>query len=91
MRAGGKIGAQKMADEENKKPQPINLLTGKPTMVQPDDMVGHWFAKNAYVALNPGNIYGPGGSNHMRMNMATSRKTLTAALDSMAAAVKKLA
>ena len=54
-------------------------------------MVGHWFAKNAFVQMNPGISYGLGGLNHMRMNIATSRKTLTAALDSMAAATKKLA
>jgi cystathionine beta-lyase len=86
-----KIGAQKLADAENKKPQPINFLTGKPGQVLPDDMVGHWLAKNAYVQLNPGYSYGTGGLNHMRMNIATSRKTLTAALDSMANAMKGLA
>lgn len=86
-----KIGAQKMADEENKKPQPINFLTGKPGKVLPDDMVAHWLAKNAYVQLNAGYTYGLGGVNHMRMNVATSRKTLTAALDSIGAATKKLA
>ena len=86
-----RIGAQKLADAENKKPQPINILTGKPNVVMADDMVAHWLAKNAYVALNPGYTYGTGGANHMRMNVATSRRTLTAALDSMAAAMKKLA
>ena len=39
----------------------------------------------------PRDSYGSGGNNHMRMNIATSRKTLTAALDSMAAAMKNLA
>jgi cystathionine beta-lyase len=86
-----KIGAQKMADEENKKPQPVNFLTGKPGKVIADDMVAHWLAKNAYVQLNAGYTYGSGGENHMRMNVATSRKTLTAALDSISAATKKLA
>jgi bifunctional pyridoxal-dependent enzyme with beta-cystathionase and maltose regulon repressor activities len=43
------------------------------------------------VALNPGSIYGVGGAGHMRMNIATSRRTVKAALDSMAAAVKTLA
>ena len=80
-----------MADAENKKPQPISMLTGKPTVVTVDDIVGHWFAKNAFVALNPGNTYGKGGLNHMRMNIATSRPTLKAALDSMAGALKNLA
>ena len=88
---GQKIGAQKMADAENKKPQPISVLTGKPTVVTVDDIVGHWLAKNAFVSLNPGNTYGKGGLNHMRMNIATARPTLKAALDSMASAVKNLA
>ena len=86
-----KIGAKAMADAENKKKQPLNPLTGKPNVVVADDIVGHWFAKNAYVSLNPGITYGLGGLNHMRMNLATSRKTLTAALDSIAAATKRLA
>ncbi len=86
-----KIGAKAMADAENKKPQPNNFITGKPNFVVPDDFVGHWFAKNAFVAMNTGSSYGTGGINHMRMNIATSRKTLTAALDSIAAATKKLA
>ena len=71
-----KIGAKKMMDEANKKPQPMNFLTGKPGKVLPDDMVGHWLAKNAYVQMNAGYTYGTGGVNHMRMNVATSRKTL---------------
>ena len=86
-----RIGAKKLADAENQKKQPNNPLTGKPNVVSSDDMVGHWFAKNAYVQMNPGLSYGLGGLNHMRMNIATSRKTLTAALDSIAAATKKLA
>jgi cystathionine beta-lyase len=55
-----------------------------------EDMVQHWMAKNAFVQLNAGSSYGLGGANHMRMNIATSRKTLKAALDSMAAATKKI-
>ena len=41
-------------------------------------------ARNAKVALNAGNTYGPGGANRARMNIATSRKTLEAALTSLA-------
>ena len=40
------------------------------------------------MALNPGHTYGPGGANHMRMNIALSRKTLQAALTSMTNALK---
>ena len=57
-----KIGAERMADAENKKPQPINFLTGKTPVVTPEDMVGHWFAKNAYVALEAGHVLGKGGA-----------------------------
>lgn len=85
-----KIGAHGLADEENKKSLPINFLTGKPSPVHPTDMVAHWVAKNAYVYLESGVGFGAGASNFMRMNVATSRKTLTAALDSIAAATKKL-
>jgi len=35
-------------------------------------------------------MYGLGGQNHMRVNFATSRKTLKAALDSMAGALRKI-
>jgi cystathionine beta-lyase len=88
---GEKIGAQKMADAENRKPQPISFLTGKTTVVTAEDMVQHWFAKNAYVALEAGTSFGKGGEGHMRMNTATSRRTLKAGLDSLAAATRNLA
>jgi cystathionine beta-lyase len=86
-----KIGAQKLADAENKKPQPISMLTNKPTVVTPEDMVSHWLAKNAFVAIESGSTFGKGGQNHLRMNTATSRRTLKAALDSVAGALKRLA
>jgi cystathionine beta-lyase len=85
-----RIGAQRMADDANKNP-PMNPRTGRPMHVTPEMMVEDWVAKNAYVALNPGNTYGLGGANHMRMNISTSRKTLKAALDSMSNALKKIA
>ena len=83
-----KIGAQKSADAENKKPQPISRWTGTTNVVAPTDIVSHWFARNAYVKINPGANYGKGGANFMRMNIATARPTLKAALDSMASALK---
>jgi cystathionine beta-lyase len=86
-----KIDAQKLADLENKKPQPISEWTGKRTVVTSSDIVGHWFARNAYVKINSGSDYGKGGANHMRVNIATARPTLKAALDSMANALKNLA
>jgi len=86
-----KIGAQASADVENKKSQPISRWTGKTTMVTSADIVGHWFARNAYVKLNPGTTYGKGAANCLRMNIATARPVLKAALDSMAGALKRLA
>ena len=38
--------------------------------------------------LNQGASYGLGGANHMRMNIATSRKTLELALNNLASALK---
>jgi len=65
--------------------------TSKPgKTVSPEQVVQEWFVENARVSLNPGSGYGTGGQNHMRMNIATSRRTLQLALDSMAAALRKL-
>jgi cystathionine beta-lyase len=73
-----RIGAKEKAAAEVK--------AGKTTT--PEQIVERWFIKNAGVALNPGHTYGPGGANHMRMNIALSRRTLQAALSSMQNALK---
>jgi len=86
-----KIGAQALADAENKKTQSISRWTGRTTVVTPTDILSHWFARNAYVKLNPGTTYGKGAANGMRMNIATARPVLKAALESMAGALKSLA
>jgi cystathionine beta-lyase len=86
-----KIGAKKMADAANSKPLGKDPFTGGPVTVSQADIVSHWFAQNAYVFLESGTGFGKGGENHLRMNVATSRKTLKAALDSLAAATKNLA
>ena len=44
--------------------------------------------KIAKVHMNQGASYGAGGENHMRMNIATSRKTLELALNNLANALK---
>jgi cystathionine beta-lyase len=95
-----KIGAKKMADDANQQAHDAAAkmgtdYSGRAEMAAmktqtPEDMVQHWLAKNAFVQLNAGTSYGLGGANHMRMNIATSRKVLKAALDSMAAATKKI-
>jgi cystathionine beta-lyase len=78
-----KIGAKEMAAEANKN----NPTSRRP--VTPEMVVEHWFVKNAKVQINAGSNYGLGGAGHMRMNLATSRKTLELALNNMASALKK--
>jgi len=85
-----RIGAQKLADAENRKQRPLSLVTGNPTVINSGDIVGKWFSQPAYVALVPGSVFGSGGINHLRMNIATPRQTLKPALDSMAGALKEL-
>ena len=58
--------------------------------VTPERIVQRWFIDNAHVYLNPGSSYGTGGSGHMRMNLGTSRKLITLAMDNMAEAMDKL-
>jgi len=57
--------------------------------VTAETMVERFFVKNAKVQINAGTSYGLGGAGHMRMNIATSRKTLELALTNMASALKK--
>ena len=54
----------------------------------PEQMVERHFVKQAKVHMNAGSSYGYGGENHMRMNIATSRKTLELALNNLAAALR---
>jgi bifunctional pyridoxal-dependent enzyme with beta-cystathionase and maltose regulon repressor activities len=56
--------------------------------VTPEQIVGKWIEKNAGVQLGAGSGFGKGGENHMRMNIATSRKTLEKALASIGNALK---
>jgi cystathionine beta-lyase len=79
-----KIGATQMAVEASRK----QAASMKP--LTPEQMVERWLVMNAKVHLNAGSSYGLGGANHMRMNIATSRKTLELALGNIAAAVNKL-
>jgi cystathionine beta-lyase len=84
-----KIGAKQLAADAAKG-QMAGSGRGAGRPPSPEAMVLRWFAKNAKVALNAGDTYGKGGENHMRMNIATSRKTLEAALTSMATALDGL-
>jgi cystathionine beta-lyase len=76
-----KIGAKAMAEEASKKLPPSKPLT-------PETMVERYFVRHAKVQMNQGASYGMGGANHMRMNIATSRKTLALALSNLANALK---
>ena len=76
-----KIGAKKLAEEAK---GPLGRR------VTPEEIVQHWIARNAFVHMYPGSMYGIGGENHMRINFATSRRTLKAGLDSMANALRKI-
>jgi cystathionine beta-lyase len=79
-----KINAKQLAMDASKK----QTASMKPPA--PEQMIERWLVMNAKVQLNPGNTYGLGGADHMRMNIATSRKTLELALGNIAAAVNKL-
>ena len=76
-----RIGAKEMAADATKE-------TGRP--VTPETMIQRYFVKQAKVHMNPGSSYGFGGAGHMRMNIATSRKTLELALNNLANALRNL-
>ncbi len=75
-----RIGARKQAEAATK---------AEGRQVTPETIVEHFFVKHAKVHLNQGASYGLGGANHMRMNIATSRKLVERALTNMANALKK--
>ena len=79
-----RIGATRLAEEANraKKPGTADLT--------PEQIVERFFVREAHVQLNQGASYGVGGANHMRVNLATSRKMLEQGLTNMANAVRKL-
>ncbi len=58
--------------------------------VTPETVLQGWFAQEAGVYLNPGTMYGTGGSGHMRMNLASPKATVERALENMAAAIDRL-
>ena len=58
--------------------------------VPAEDVVQRWFAENAHVFLNPGDGFGTGGGDHMRMNIGTPRAILQRALDNMAEALAEV-
>jgi len=79
-----RLGAARLAAEANRTKAP-----GAADLT-PEQMVERYFVTEAHVQLNQGQSYGPGGVNHMRMNIATSRQMLERGLTNMANAVKRL-
>ena len=79
-----RIDAKRLAAEANRTKAP-----GAPDLT-PEKMVELFFVRNAKVQLNAGSNYGLGGANHMRMNLATSRKLVERALESIANALKNI-
>jgi bifunctional pyridoxal-dependent enzyme with beta-cystathionase and maltose regulon repressor activities len=75
-----RIGAKQKAEATKKSAKPLS----------PEQVTVDWFVEHAKVHLNAGSTYGTGGQGHARMNIATSRKTLELALNSMSAALKSL-
>jgi cysteine-S-conjugate beta-lyase len=79
--AMAKVGANDLAKARNSR------LSANEPAVSPETMFEEWLVKHAKVHLNAGHAYGLGGSGHMRMNMATSRKIVELALNNMAEAL----
>jgi len=52
-----------------------------------DAELRHFFVHGARVGMNPGTVFGTGGSGFMRLNLGSSRQVLAAALERIAAAV----
>ena len=77
------IGAKKLAAEANKA-QAASLKR-----ITPEDMIERYFVKNAKIHMNPGSLCGMEGFSHMRMNIATSRRTLELAMANLANALQK--
>jgi cystathionine beta-lyase len=78
-----RIDAKKLAAEANK----AQAASSKPLTT--DDMIERYLVTNAKIQLNPGSLCGMAGFSHMRMNIATSRRTLELAMGNLANALQK--
>ena len=58
------------------------------TATTPETVVQQYFVRKAKVHMSAGSAYGLGGAGHMRMNIATSRRTLELALTNLSDALK---
>ena len=76
-----RIKGRQQAEEWNRTKAPSAAA------MTPEQAVERFFVEKAKVHLNPGHTYGLGGANHMRMNLATSRRMIEKALTNMAKAM----
>ena len=54
------------------------------------DELHRFFSLQAHLGLNKGTIFGPGGENHLRLNVACPRSVLEQAMEQLKAAVEAL-
>jgi len=54
------------------------------------DELHRFFSLQARLGLNKGTIFGPGGENHLRLNVACSRSVLAQAMEQLKTAVEAL-
>ena len=79
-----RIDSRQLAREANRtRPEAMPEVT-------PERMIERFFVRNARVQLNAGSNYGLGGADHLRMNIATSRKLIEQALTNIAKALEAL-
>ena len=57
---------------------------------QGNDRLLQLFIEEAHLALNDGEMFGPGGEGYMRLNVGTQRSVLVQAMESLAQAVARL-
>ena len=55
----------------------------------PNEELAKFLAKEAGIAMNQGNTYGPGGDGFMRMNIASPKKMIAQAMDQLKEAYNK--
>jgi cysteine-S-conjugate beta-lyase len=77
-------------DKVGAKQQAAALSAKENKTISPEQYMERWFVEHAGVHLNAGSTYGTGGAGHMRMNIATARKTLEVALNGLAKGTKNI-
>ena len=82
------LDVSQIGDKINAKQQAADASKQSGAQVTPETIVQQYFVKHAKVHMSAGSAYGSGGGGHMRMNIATSRKTLELALNNLASALK---